>query len=270
MSVNRFFSFGMVSGSTQSNPVNEMWYKMGQSNGLGYPGTSLNDLPVAYQGTFPLVKTWNELTPGFESVNTTGNNLNQYPVTSRNNGFSYSLVAAIDYTNTTGNTVYLCEYTVGGTPMYQSASVDWNVNSTGDLWDSFQSHITACKNWMTTNSISFIEKYSDFQGESDALGTELQANQFGANRMDFYEAFDTFLGYSINKNVIRPHSGLSATYKTAIFDAINNITSGNQVDGRSIDNATLVTCDEFAIAADNIHLTSASQVSLGQKYALVV
>jgi len=247
-------------------------YFWGQSNMVSIH-TDKNILPNKYKGIFDKIFVWSDDSSSFIKLNT-NENYNMYPYIATGNGFACEISAAIDFQESTGRDVYIVKYAKGGTSMaVNTALLDWNVNSPSyDLANLFRSQIKKCHDWLDFNNVVY-EKYAliDFQGYSDGIYSIQVANEFGKNRMDFYQMIKPFIGnLSIKQIIIRPHKDISPTHKLIVLQQLTTMANGGVIDGRTLSNVTMVNTDDLTLLNDFAHVDGLAQIEIGKRVAVAL
>ena len=241
-------------------------YILGQSNAVGLntksPTTDLTSSYPAYAGEFSNVYVWN--TNACEKMNATGTNNNQYPdlgAISKNGGFAMEVSMCKDLADATGRNVYLFKYAIGATGLITApANGTWETTA-GDIYDDVVTEIALFNAWMDANIGEYVKSSIIwFQGENDAVSTNydpylVEEDKFvigirSAVRSDFYTNWITI--------------GIQDT-----LDAYRGeINQSKQILSSITQSLTYKASQGYSVNADQIHLTSAGQIALGQDLAI--
>jgi len=162
-------------GYAQGNPI--FIIMAGQSNAQGK--VAMSELPVQYQGTFPQVQVWNGT--AFESLNASDSNNNQFG--DPTNCFGAEMSMAIDLANEQNCTVYLLKYAIGGTQLFDDATVTWNTVPVGEYFDILVGHVNNALPLLPADYT--LGGFVWNQGEGDSNTTVTQGNSYLASWLLF-------------------------------------------------------------------------------------
>lgn len=153
--------------------------------------------------------------------------------------------------------IFIANWAKNGSFLFQtSGEEDWNINSTGELYDKYITSIDSCISKMNQRGINVKNIYRIcFQGESDAT-MQAAAESWESNQLDLINAINTHLtGYNIEHYLIEIVD--NKTYSSTVNSAMHDIANARD-DVSIIDNSGFV-------YPDNTHLDINSQLLLGEK-----
>lgn len=164
---------------------NRIYILAGQSWGNGQTGQMVN-LQEGYKDIYQHnSRIWGGT--DFEPIYSPDNN-NQYPIANRTDGCSIECYMK-DIADLTTNDVYLVKYSQGSTRLeFDATRPDWNIASTGELYDGLVTAITDAKAWMTARGKEYeFAGLIWWQGEGDSF-LESASLVYQTNMQDFYDA----------------------------------------------------------------------------------
>lgn len=222
----------------------------------------IDDLQAQYKNVWQLnSKIFNGTT--FEACYS-GTNNNQHPATAQANGCSIEMYFT-DFATELGNDVYMLKYALGSTRLEQDAGrTDWNVNSTGEMYDGLVADIASVKTWMSDRGKSYVFKgILWWQGAGDSV-VESASLDYLTNLNAWYSGVCTAIGYNVpiyQYNVETPPSG-NRDYKDNVNSAKSTFTSSDTSLRKLFD------CNVTSWQADNIHPTLAEYLRIWQDIQL--
>lgn len=222
------------------------------------------DVPIYYglsasgpSGSYPFLNsgTLTDLKPGISAVSGKfGPEL------------SFGRSMADYYASTTGESIALIKYAVGGTDL----AVDWkaggNATTTGDggSYLNFQSIVSSGLAKLQAENPGdtiVISGMIWMQGESDAVAA--YSSLYQANLTNFLADVRATYGASLPIVIGQlsvNQTNLNATYLNTVRNAQSAVAAANPLNG-------LVVTDTFALDGDNLHFNRPGQVALGYAFA---
>lgn len=203
---------------------NRIYILAGQSWVNGQSG-GISDLQTGYKDIYQHnSRIWGGT--DFEPIYSPDNN-NQFPIANRNTGSSIEFYMK-DIADITTNDIYIIKYAQGSTRLEQDATrPDWNINSTGELYDGLVTAITDAKAWMTARGKDYeFAGLVWWQGEGDSF-IESASLVYQTNLQAFYDAIVSITKASLpiyQYNIIDTENPNERDYKDNVNTAKSTFT----------------------------------------------
>ena len=247
-----------VSGQRCANKTAYVILVAGQSNANG-TNSAITELTTGMDTKLNSCKVWNG--SAFEYLYPIAQNNNQMPASSENGSFAFPVPLVSNLYDSTQQNIYLINYAIGGTKMYNNASPSvWTSAISTSLYNDFR---IWAKNGLS--AISAIEDNYEvlfyfYQGETDCTNATW-ADAYEVNLGNFIDSVRNYLLMpTMNTYIMRIHSGSSPTYtELATVRAAQAAVAAAKI------NVTMVSTDDCTLGADLQHLTSAGHITLANK-----
>lgn len=154
----------------------------------------------------------------------------------------------------------LIKYAVGATPLARSGGIDWNVNSTNELYDGLLAMVRDRIAYVVERGyIPQIAGVVWIQGEDDAA-YDFRANQYFQNLSDLIAHLRLDLGTDMPFIISELSVTSDEPFNAAVREAQVRAAA-------SIAGVTLVNTDDLTLQAGNVHYTAIARLVLGQRLA---
>lgn len=248
--------FGHLGSPGKTSTPVDIFVLAGQSNGQGLgssvalAGSQIN--PAHWSSLNSQIQIWDPAAAGFVTYQPY---VHSDPYSSDT---CWGLEAEFAYRYLLANptkTIYFVKYTVGSTPLAVTAGQDWNVSSTGDLYDRTTTAVSNAKAWLAARGKTGTVKAAVWvQGEQDATDTT-QASAYQTNLTNFISSSRAAWGYTrfILARIRAEITGRS--FLSTVRTAQETVMSADQ-------NVEMVSEDAM-LSPDGVHLATTELDNLG-------
>lgn len=233
----------------------------GQSNMAGDTSDAAFLTSKPQGAPLPTVQFWNRSTNTYEALVPGFNgNLGNAGGFGAEIGFGHKLAAAYANGSVEGEEIYLIKYAIGAT----SLAVDWNVNGSGNQYDSFTQWVGDALAVLTNAGIDYdVEGMLWMQGENDAIDPTRAAN-YQSNLTNLIGDVRSRYGADMDFVIGRLHEELTPFFYTDAETVRAAQVSVANSDARNY----WVDTDGLPVnPIDGVHFDSAGHLALGEAFA---